>query len=50
MDDFHAVLYTAPYIPAEIQSFLWNPVESSGIRLEPTGMRLESTGMKLEST
>ena len=31
-----AVLYTAPYIPAGIQSFLRNPAESSGMRLEST--------------
>ena len=37
-----AVLYTAPYIPAGIWSFLWNLVESSRMRPESTGMRLES--------
>jgi hypothetical protein len=37
----HTVLITAPYIPAGMTRIRWNPLESTGMRLESAGMRLE---------
>jgi hypothetical protein len=33
-----AVLYHAPHIPAGMEPFHWNPLESAGMALESTGM------------
>ena len=41
------VLYSAPPIPAGIQSFQWN---SSGIHRNPQEFRWNSTGIRLESS
>ena len=45
LGDVCALLLHAPYIPAGMTRFLWNPQESTGTRLESTGIRQESTGI-----
>ena len=44
-----AVLHHAPLIPAGMETFHWNPLESAGMAPESTGMALESAGMAPES-
>jgi hypothetical protein len=41
----NAVLFSAPYIPAGMIRFRWNPPESTGMGQESTGMGPESTGI-----
>ena len=45
------VLYSAPPIPVGIQSFQWNPVESSGVQWNPVEwdrIPVDSTGLQTE--
>ena len=45
----HSVLRHAPLIPAGMETFHWNPLESTGMAPESAGMAPESTGMAPES-